>query len=84
VDRLDLKKYANRPAGTYSGGNRRKLSVAIALIGNPKVVFLDGIISYHTTRAFPIDNNGVVTLCDNRAINRYGSCGSSIHVGFPQ
>lgn len=30
-----------RPAGTYSGGNKRKLSVGIALIGNPKVVFLD-------------------------------------------
>merc|ERR1711966_361310 len=30
-----------RPAGTYSGGNRRKLSVGVALIGNPPVVFLD-------------------------------------------
>merc|ERR1711994_476919 len=34
-------KYANRRAGTYSGGNKRKLSVAIAMIGNPPVVFLD-------------------------------------------
>ena len=25
----------------YSGGNKRKLSVGIALIGNPKIVFLD-------------------------------------------
>jgi ATP-binding cassette subfamily A (ABC1) protein 3 len=29
------------PAGTYSGGNKRKLSVAIAMIGNPPVIFLD-------------------------------------------
>jgi ATP-binding cassette subfamily A (ABC1) protein 3 len=28
-------------AGSYSGGNKRKLSVAIALIGNPPIVFLD-------------------------------------------
>jgi hypothetical protein len=30
-----------RPCGTYSGGNKRKLSVAIALIGSPPIVFLD-------------------------------------------
>ena len=38
---LSLTKYANRRAGTYSGGNKRKLSVAIAMIGNPPIVFLD-------------------------------------------
>ena len=39
--RLGLAAYADRCAGTYSGGNKRKLSTAIALIGNPSVVFLD-------------------------------------------
>ena len=29
-----------RAAGTYSGGNKRKLSTAIALIGKPSMVFL--------------------------------------------
>lgn len=38
---LSLREYADRPAGTYSGGNKRKLSVAIALIGDPPIVFLD-------------------------------------------
>ena len=37
---LDQDSQHKRPAGTYSGGNRRKLSVGIALIGNPPVVFL--------------------------------------------
>jgi ATP-binding cassette subfamily A (ABC1) protein 3 len=41
LDELDLAKYRNVKSGTYSGGNKRKLSVAIALIGNPKVLFLD-------------------------------------------
>src|SRR5690242_16693153 len=36
---LSLSKYKNRKAGTYSGGNKRKLSAAIAMIGNPPVVF---------------------------------------------
>uniref|UniRef100_A0ACB8F1Q8 ATP-binding cassette sub- A member 1 n=1 Tax=Sphaerodactylus townsendi TaxID=933632 RepID=A0ACB8F1Q8_9SAUR len=38
---LGLTQYADRPAGRYSGGNKRKLSTAIALIGAPPVIFLD-------------------------------------------
>jgi ATP-binding cassette subfamily A (ABC1) protein 3 len=38
---MDLTQYEHIPAGTYSGGNKRKLSVAIALIGNPQIVMLD-------------------------------------------
>ena len=41
IEQLNLKKYEKVQAGTYSGGNKRKLSVAIALLGNPPVVFLD-------------------------------------------
>lgn len=41
IKEMDLEKFADVPAGTYSGGNKRKLSVAIALIGNPRIVMLD-------------------------------------------
>jgi ATP-binding cassette subfamily A (ABC1) protein 3 len=41
IEQLNLTKYENVLAGTYSGGNKRKLSVAIALLGNPPIVFLD-------------------------------------------
>ncbi|EFH41006.1 hypothetical protein ARALYDRAFT_496338 [Arabidopsis lyrata subsp. lyrata] len=34
-------RVGDKPAGNYSGGMKRRLSVAISLIGNPKVVYLD-------------------------------------------
>jgi len=41
LERVALTPYADRVAGSYSGGNKRKLSLAIALVGSPAVVFLD-------------------------------------------
>ncbi|XP_020626914.1 ATP-binding cassette sub-family A member 2-like isoform X2 [Orbicella faveolata] len=41
IKKLALTHYANRPSKTYSGGNKRKLSTAMALIGNPPIIFLD-------------------------------------------
>uniref|UniRef100_A0A673C6S3 P-type phospholipid transporter n=1 Tax=Sphaeramia orbicularis TaxID=375764 RepID=A0A673C6S3_9TELE len=41
IRKLGLVKYVDKSAGSYSGGNMRKLSTAIALIGGPPVVFLD-------------------------------------------
>ena len=41
ISKLGLEQIADKPAGTYSGGNKRKLSVGIALVGNPLIVFLD-------------------------------------------
>jgi ABC-type multidrug transport system ATPase subunit len=38
---MKLKPYANEISESYSGGNRRKLSAAIALISDPQVVLLD-------------------------------------------
>jgi len=38
---MDLQDYRNIRANNLSGGNKRKLSVAIAMIGNPPLVFLD-------------------------------------------
>ncbi|XP_041914079.1 phospholipid-transporting ATPase ABCA1 isoform X1 [Alosa sapidissima] len=41
VRKLGLIQYAEQEAGGYSGGNKRKLSTAISLIGAPPVIFLD-------------------------------------------
>ena len=41
MDMLSLKVHEHKLAHTLSGGNKRKLSVAIALIGSPPLIFLD-------------------------------------------
>ncbi|XP_040560974.1 retinal-specific phospholipid-transporting ATPase ABCA4 isoform X3 [Gallus gallus] len=41
IQKLGLPMYADQLAGTYSGGNKRKLSTAIALIGCPPLILLD-------------------------------------------
>ena len=38
---FDLLKHASKPSFSLSGGNKRKLSVAIAMIGDPPIVILD-------------------------------------------
>ncbi|MER5708736.1 ATP-binding cassette domain-containing protein [Streptomyces sp. NPDC042898] len=39
--RFDLTEAARKPVSTLSGGMRRKLDLAMTLVGDPKVIFLD-------------------------------------------
>jgi ABC-2 type transport system ATP-binding protein len=41
LDRFGLADAAARKVATYSGGMRRRLDIAMSLIGNPPVIFLD-------------------------------------------
>jgi ABC-2 type transport system ATP-binding protein len=41
LDRFSLSEAGGRKVATYSGGMRRRLDIAMSLIGNPSVVFLD-------------------------------------------
>jgi ABC-2 type transport system ATP-binding protein len=41
LERFQLTDAANRKVSTYSGGMRRRLDIAMSLIGNPPVIFLD-------------------------------------------
>lgn len=41
IKKVDLQNHAQRKCKNYSGGNKRKLSLAMALIGSPPVVLLD-------------------------------------------
>ncbi|MEU2161471.1 ATP-binding cassette domain-containing protein [Streptomyces chengbuensis] len=39
--RFDLTEAARKPVTTYSGGMRRKLDLAMTLVGDPRIIFLD-------------------------------------------
>ncbi|MEU8815057.1 ATP-binding cassette domain-containing protein [Actinoplanes sp. NPDC048796] len=41
LDRFGLTEAAGRRVGTYSGGMRRRLDIAMSLIGDPPIIFLD-------------------------------------------
>ncbi|CAF3876784.1 unnamed protein product [Rotaria sp. Silwood2] len=41
IELMSLQKHAKKPVYAYSGGNKRKLSAAVSLIGDPSIVFLD-------------------------------------------
>ena len=41
LERFDLVEAARKPAATYSGGMRRRLDLAMGLVGRPQVLFLD-------------------------------------------
>ena len=41
LERFELTEAGDKPASTYSGGMKRKLDLAMTLVGNPKVIFLD-------------------------------------------
>ncbi|MFF0723646.1 ABC transporter ATP-binding protein [Streptomyces sp. NPDC004134] len=41
LERFDLTDAATRPASTYSGGMRRRLDIAMTLVGSPRIIFLD-------------------------------------------
>jgi ABC-2 type transport system ATP-binding protein len=41
LERFDLVDAAKRPAATYSGGMKRRLDLAMTLVGGPRIIFLD-------------------------------------------
>ncbi|MCC9310480.1 ATP-binding cassette domain-containing protein [Kitasatospora sp. RB6PN24] len=41
LERFDLVESADKMAATYSGGMRRKLDLAMTLVGDPQIIFLD-------------------------------------------
>ncbi|MFI2783518.1 ATP-binding cassette domain-containing protein [Streptomyces sp. ALB3] len=41
LERFDLTAAAGKPASTYSGGMKRRLDLAMTLVGDPRIIFLD-------------------------------------------
>ncbi|CAF0854184.1 unnamed protein product [Adineta ricciae] len=62
LKRLGLTLWADRPVKQYSGGNKRKLSTAISLIGNPSIIFMDEPTTGMDVRAKRFLWNCILTL----------------------
>jgi ABC-2 type transport system ATP-binding protein len=41
LEQFDLTDAASKPVATYSGGMRRRLDLAMTLVGDPRIIFLD-------------------------------------------
>ena len=41
LEQFDLVEAAGKPAATYSGGMKRRLDLAMGLVGDPRIIFLD-------------------------------------------
>jgi ABC-2 type transport system ATP-binding protein len=41
LEQFDLLQAARKPASTYSGGMARRLDLAMTLVGDPRIIFLD-------------------------------------------
>ncbi|MGW6062020.1 ATP-binding cassette domain-containing protein [Streptomyces sp. NPDC055189] len=41
LERFDLVEAAKKPAQSYSGGMKRRLDIAMTLVGDPRIIFLD-------------------------------------------
>ncbi|MCX4458010.1 ATP-binding cassette domain-containing protein [Streptomyces sp. NBC_01340] len=49
LERFDLTEAAKKPSSTFSGGMKRRLDIAMILVGDPWIIFLDE----HTTGLDP-------------------------------
>lgn len=66
LNEVNLGKASNKAVSTYSGGMKRRLSVAISSIGNPSVIFMDE----PTTGMDPITRRQVWKLIHNMKKDR--------------
>ncbi len=41
IKRFGMQEAADRRVSTYSGGMKRRIDIAMSLVGNPKIIFLD-------------------------------------------
>jgi len=69
MNKVGLNVFADRIAGDLSGGNKRKLSTAIALVGDPSVVCLDEPTSGMDAKARRLLWNDILNLIkENRIV----------------
>lgn len=71
---MNLHNLKGKPVGKFSGGMKRRLSVAISFMGNPSVVYLDepstvlsppSVVTFKMTRVATADNVYLLHGTDN-------------------
>ena len=77
ISRFELESLTNVKARFLSGGQKKKLIIALALLGNPKLLLLDepfaalDILTIKTLQQIIVDlqtgNNIAIVLCDHQA-----------------
>jgi len=77
ISRFDLESLTNVKAKFLSGGQKKKLIIALALLGSPKLLLLDepfaalDILTIKTLQQIIVDlqteNNIAIVLCDHQA-----------------
>lgn len=81
LKQVGLGPFAHKPCGTYSGGNKRKLSLAVALIGDPAVLFLDEPSTGGSPPLPPPPHRIILIIsASTRPRGRNGSGGAEEHV----
>ena len=98
ITEVGIEEYADRKCGTYSGGNKRKLNVAQALVADPPIVFMDepssGVDPASRRKLWKIirsvqRNGQAVILTSHRYSSQYLSFGTTeskdflTYYGFP-
>ena len=63
IEQVGLSQHAKRVCGNYSGGNKRKLSLAIALIGDPKILLLGISVVLTLLRLCLYDYASIHAIC---------------------
>ena len=82
MEQVDLTKYRSRLTGTLSGGQRSRVSLAVAMLGTPKLlvldeptVGLDPVLREDLWSLFhALSDNGVTLLISSHVMEEAGRC----------
>lgn len=88
VSRFGLDEFARKPVRSLSGGMRRRLDLALAFVGRPRILFLDepstGLdpISRHSIRELIADSNraGVTVVLTSHDLDEVQQLADAVHI----
>ena len=67
LDKLGLEKFSNVIVHKYSGGTKRKLALAVALLGDPPILYLVSFVKIKKEK----ERQGATASCNNQIVYRW-------------